>query len=71
MVKEESQKLEMNEKASIISAIPIFKGLQEGQLSDLAEIAVEKHFDKTFPEEGLQKEKIRAKSESYWSNQYD
>ena len=36
----------MDEKASIISAIPIFKGLQEGQLSDLAEIAVEKHFGK-------------------------
>jgi len=36
----------MDRKASIISAIPIFKGLQEGQLSDLAEIAVEKHFSK-------------------------
>lgn len=36
----------MDEKASIISAIPIFKGLQEGQLSALAEIAVEKHFGK-------------------------
>ncbi|MBW1672649.1 MAG: Crp/Fnr family transcriptional regulator [Deltaproteobacteria bacterium] len=36
----------MDEKASIISAIPIFKGLQEGKLSDLAEIAVEKHFSK-------------------------
>jgi len=36
----------MNEKASIISAIPIFKGLQEGQLSALAEIAVEKDFSK-------------------------
>ncbi|MBW1613224.1 MAG: Crp/Fnr family transcriptional regulator [Deltaproteobacteria bacterium] len=36
----------MDREASIISAIPIFKGLQEGQLSDLAEIAVEKHFSK-------------------------
>ncbi|MFO8163959.1 MAG: Crp/Fnr family transcriptional regulator [Desulfatiglandales bacterium] len=36
----------MNEKAIIISAIPIFKGLQETQLSDVAEIAVEKYFDK-------------------------
>jgi len=36
----------MDEKVSIISAIPIFKGLQEGQLTDLAEIAVEKHFGK-------------------------
>jgi len=36
----------MDEKASIISAIPIFKGLPEGQLSDLAEIAGRKHFNK-------------------------